>query len=98
MRQARAPLVARCSVQVQPERLAWHQHNRAVGKRAHAQFGALQVSQDADRAAGLLLQRAQCLEALTVVSMAAMAEVEPEHVNTGHEQPAHGLRVGAGRA
>ena len=59
VRHAGAAGVAGRGVQVQAEASALDQHHRAVGKSAHAQLGALQVGQDADRAPDLLLEFAQ---------------------------------------
>ena len=98
MRQTGALGVAWRFIQVKAERSAFDQHDRAVSKNAYAQLGALQVGQDADGTAGFLLQFAQHRKAGAVVVGAAVAEVQPKHVDAGHEQPANDVFVGAGGA
>ena len=57
---------------------------------AQAQLGTLQVHEDADRAAQLGLDRADHGVHLAVLLVAAVAEVEPEHVGAGLDQRADG--------
>ncbi len=63
-----------------------------------AQLRALHVGQDADRAIELLLQLADDGEAGGVVLVAAMREIQPEHVGAGLEQAGDDLGRGTGRA
>ena len=72
-------------VQVQAKSLTFNQHHRAFGKSAHAQLGALQVSQDANGAPGFDFQFTQHVEAGAVISRAAVAEVQPKDIHTGKE-------------
>ena len=53
---------------------------------ADAQLRALQVEQDADRPADLLLDRADHLGRARVVLVRAVAEIEAEDVDAGLEQ------------
>ena len=96
MRQAHAMLVARRLVEVEPQPRAVLEHHVAGGEGADPELRALQVGEHADRAADLLLETADRIEAGRVVGVRAVREVQPEHVDAGDEQPLDHL--GRGRA
>jgi galactarate dehydratase len=92
MRQIRARRIARLVREVEPERGAGRQRNRAVGERSDAQLRALHVGQHADRTPDALLDGADLLQPLAVLLVRAVAEIEPEHVDAGEKQRTdHGL-------
>jgi hypothetical protein len=66
---------------------------------ADPELRALQIAQNADGARILRLERAHRGMQLfdTVVRRARVAHVEPEHIDTGNEQPLDYLRIGRGR-
>ncbi len=98
MRQMHARGIARRRIAVEHEALAARQRDAAPGESADAQFRTLQVGQDADRPAGLCLDRAHGIAALAMVVMRAVAEVQAEDVRAGVEQGADGCLVAAGGA
>ena len=89
-------LVALRLVEVEPEVVAARQGDPAVGEAADPQLGPLQVHDRADRPAALLLDLANDREARRVVLVAAVAEVEAEHVGAGIGQLADALLGRAG--
>jgi hypothetical protein len=95
MRQRRARLAACRRIEIEAKRFAGHEIDEAVGKRAHAQLRPLQVEQDADRPPGIALDPADDLEALAMLLVRAVAEVQAEHVGAGVEQRAYGGGVRA---
>src|SRR5947208_13782119 len=97
MRQRRTPVVTRLARQVEAERRAGLEVDMALGEPADAELGALEVDQDADRPVIFLLQPADDVEALAMIGVAAMAEIEPEDVGAGLEQAADHLRRRARR-
>ena len=84
--------------QVEPEALPGLQRDAAGLEAADAQLGPLHVGEDADRAADLLLQRADGGDEGGVVLVGAVAEVQAEDVGAAPEQAAQHLGRGAGRA
>ena len=64
-------------------------------ERADSEFRPLQVREDADGSAGLILDRADEGVAGAMLGVARVAEVEAEHVHAGLEQRADGRLVGA---
>jgi hypothetical protein len=62
------------------------QQDRALREAADAQLGALQVQQHGDGPAAFALDLPDQVVADLVVGVAAVAEVEPEHVGAGFEQ------------
>jgi hypothetical protein len=65
--------------------------DRAVGEPAEAHLRALQVGEQADRAAGPLGRRPHPLDRLLVFGVGAVAEVEPGHVHARLDQRRHPL-------
>ncbi len=63
----------------------------AAWKRADADFRALKVCEDGERAANRLFSGADIVEGLAMVLMAAMAEIEAEDVGTGFSEQADRL-------
>jgi hypothetical protein len=96
--QRRAYLVAGHLVEVEAEALPGGELGLAARDLADPQLGPLQVQEHADRPAGLLFQLADDRVAGLVVGVAAVAEVEPEHVGPGLEQRLDGGRVRGGGA
>jgi hypothetical protein len=88
----RVPSPGWSAVEVEPEGGAGLQHDLALGEGADPQLRPLQVEQDADRAAQRAFERTQDVEALLVVVVGAVAEVQAEHVGAGTE---HGFQRGA---
>ena len=84
--------------QVQPEALAGLELDAAAAEAADAELRALDVGEDADRAAGLLLECADEGDAGAVVVVGAVAEVDAEDVGAGVEQAAQHVRGGGGGA
>ena len=66
------------------------------GDAPDAQLGALQVHEDADRATGFALDLADLRIALGVITVAAVAEVEAEHICTRADQLADAFDRSAG--
>jgi hypothetical protein len=91
MRQAHAMPVTWLVAEIEPERPARLEIEATVRESADAQLGPLPVQQHDDEPAGLALDVADQPVARSVVGMAAMTAVEPEHVGTGLE---HGLDRG----
>ena len=83
--------VARRVVEVQVEILAFFKDERPVGEHAHAQLGALQIGEDADRTSQFFLDLANQLVARGGVGVRAVAHVQAEHVRTGLDQRLDGL-------
>ncbi len=74
------------AVEVQAQGLTALQVDLALGKTADAQLRPLQVHQDADRGVQLFLDFTHPVEALGVVGVFAVAEVEAEQVDPGLHQ------------
>ncbi len=85
MGQGRAGGVARLIVHVEPEGGAVLEFDLALGKRADAQLGTLEVGDHADRPVELLLRRADQVVARLLLGVLAVAEVEAEEVGAGLE-------------
>ncbi len=83
MRQEDTGCVAGRVIVVEREGLAGLQIDLGVGKLADAKLRALQVGQNADRAAGARLDRADALDQRAHQVMACMAHVDAENVGTG---------------
>ena len=79
--------VARTVLEFQAERRAFFQH-RAGGDLADAQFGSLEVDQDADRAPELSFDRADTRVHRTHIVMAAVAHVQTERIRARSKQRA----------
>ena len=95
MRQVDARGTAWRRVQIELESLAGLQLHAPAGEIADAQLRALHVGENADRPVEAVLELADHGEARGVILMRAVAEVEPEHVGAGLEQPRQHLRRGA---
>ena len=98
MRQADAAGIARLAVKIKAEALALGQPLGTVSEHAAAQFRALQVGEDPDRAADLGLDFADMGVAPGDVGLGAVAHVQAEHVSTGEMQLADHLHAVGGRA
>ncbi len=98
VRQLHPAGVARHRGQVEAEGSARSAAHASGLEGAHPQLRPLHVGQDADRAARFRFQRADDGDVGGVVVMAAMAEVQPEHVGAAAEQPAEHVSRAAGRA
>jgi hypothetical protein len=92
VRQPRPTQVAGPVVEVEAEGRPGLQPDRAGGEGSDPELRALQVEQHADRPAHRPLHVADRLEPGSVVVVAAVAEVQPEHVGPGLEQAADRLR------
>ncbi|MCY1362421.1 hypothetical protein D9M69_491360 [compost metagenome] len=90
--------VARRGVEVEAQGLALGELHLAVGEAADAQFGPLQVHEDAERVVQLALDLAHPGIALGVVGVFAVAEVEAEDVHPGFDQGADVVEAPGGRA
>ncbi len=98
VRQVHAAAVARCRVQIQAKGLVTLKADLAGGETADSELGPLQVHEDADRLVQLLLDLANPGEALGVVAVLAVAEVQAEQVHAGLDQCAHVVDAAGGRA
>ena len=98
MRQINSGQVAWGWIAVQHEGVALAQVRAPVGKRAEPQLRPLEVDQDADRAAGLLFERADHRHPLAHRVMRGVTHVDAENVDAGGEQPGDGLAIGGGGA
>src|SRR5262249_10924991 len=83
---------------VEPERRACLELYQPFREGAHAQLGSLQIEQHRNRPARFALDRANDVEALLVLVLAAVAEVEAEHIRAGIEQRADRGGIRARRA
>src|SRR3712207_1290341 len=95
VRQVDPCAVAGCRVEVEPERPTRLERHGPAGEGADAELGALQVGEGADRPPGVALDFPDGFVARLMVGMAAVAEVQPEHVGTGLEQSPDDLGRGA---
>src|SRR5690606_3155767 len=95
--QVGAARIASRGVEVEAELRAGHEGDLALGEAADTQLGPLQVHQHADRTAELDLDLADQAVTFGVVLVAAVAEVEPEHVRAGLGQGADAFAGGARR-
>ncbi len=98
MRQIHAAAVARCRVQIQAKGLVALQADLAFGKAADPEFGPLQVHEDADRLVQLAFDLANPGEALGVVAVLAVAEVQAEQVDSRLDQGAYIVNAASGGA
>ncbi len=89
--------VAGGRIHVQAEALAGFDADRALGKDAQAQLGALQIGQYAQGPVHDDLCRADVAEHLRVGLVRAVAEVQAEHVDPGAGQGQHLLGGVGGR-
>src|SRR5262249_36214058 len=97
MQERHAPAVARARVAVEADDGSGLQHLLAARQRADADLGTLQVLQHGDRTSDLALDGPDGVKARRVVLVAAMTEVETEHVHAGVEELADPGRVRACR-
>ena len=79
---------------VEPDLLALLQLQWPLGEGAQSQLRALQVHQDGDRMLVFFLQRAQEVDALAMVVLRAVAEVQAKDIGAGLEQRAQALAGG----
>ena len=86
MRQVHARGVAGRCVGVEHEGVAGFHRHRAAGERADPQLRPLQIDQDADRPAGVALDRADHAHQLAHALLAGVAHVDAEDVGAGLEQ------------
>ena len=98
MRQIDARGSAERRVAVESEGVALVQVDGAAGEGAEPQLRSLQIDEDADRAAGLFLERADHRHPLAHDVMRGMAHVDAEDVGAGGEQVGDGLAVARGGA
>ena len=98
MRHADPRGVARRGLQVEAQRLAVLQADRAVGELPQADLRALQVGQHRQRPAHHGLGLANRGDGGGVVVVGPVAEVHPEDVGAGHRQLAHLVDATAGGA
>src|SRR3954467_13353566 len=85
-------------VEVEADPITFLQRDWPLGQAADPQFRPLQVGEDRDGPPGLSFDRADDVVARLVLRVAAVAEVEAEHVRSGLEQRPDHLRAGAGWA
>src|SRR5262245_58849210 len=95
MGQPHARAVAGTILQIETKGLAALDLRFAAAQLADADLGTLQIHQDADRPARLFLDLADQGMARAVILVGAMAQIEPENIDTGMEQ---GEELLAGRA
>src|SRR5438128_2699931 len=86
MRQAHALYRAGRGIAVEHEFVPRCQHDFTYGKRTDAQFGALQVRQDRDRAAEFALHFPHDFITCLVVRMRTVTEIKTEHIGSGFKQ------------
>ena len=91
VRQVGPLLITLRLIEVETEVVPARQGDPAALETADTQFRALQVHDRADWTPALLLDLAEHCEALGVIFMAAVTEVEAEHVRTGVGQLANPL-------
>ena len=84
MRQANAAGVSFRLIKIEPEIRALLKLLAVTGKDPDAQFRTLQISEDTDSAAGLVLKRADDAVFLADFLMTAVAHVQAEYIRTGH--------------
>ncbi len=65
-----------------------------AGKPPNPQLGALDVGQDTDRAVEPCLQVVDHREAGGMILVAAVREVQTEHIGAGQKQPGHDVGGG----
>ena len=85
-------------IKVEGERRALLEHRASARDLSDPELRSLQVEQHSDRPPGRRLDGADRLEAPAVAVVVAVAEVEPEHVDSGREQCPDHLRRGCRRA
>ena len=93
-----ARFVAWLRVRVEREMARMANDRLTILELAHAQFGALQVAKNADRAVEFSLQLADRLKALAVIFMLAMAHIEAERIRASEQQFPQHVLVPAGWA
>ena len=98
MRQAHPLCGARSRIEIEPKGRAFHQRYRAARERPDSKLGALQVEQNADRPAGLRLDRADRLHPLAMIGRSSMTEIQAENVDAPMEQRMDHRWRGARRA
>ncbi len=99
MRQVDAPRIARCGVEIQPEGLPGLQMHPPALKTPQPQLRPLHISQDADRAAGLRLQRADGGNSPAMRPHACRGwKFRRNHIRPGVEQPGDHLWCRGGGA
>ena len=98
MRQRHALLSAGRRIHVEPELLALGELHRPLGERTQPQLWALQVHQDGDRMPVMLFHRPQQIDALPVIVLRAVAEVQAKDVRAGLEQGAQSFGTRRRRA
>src|SRR5262249_21624853 len=86
MRQISACRIAGLVDEIEPEGRAFLERHRARLKGADAQLRPLHVGEHADRTSGLALDFADLDEAFSMLIVRAVAEVQPEYIDAGHEQ------------
>jgi hypothetical protein len=98
VRQRDAAAGAGRGVEVEADPVPLFDGDRTLGQASDPQLGPLQVGENRNGAPGLLLNRAHDVVALLMLLVAAVAEVEAEHVGPGLEQGANHLGAGACRS
>src|SRR5262249_38383566 len=86
MRQISACRIAGLIDEIEPEGRAFLERRGARLKGADAQLRPLHVGEHADRTSGLALDFADLDEAFSMLIVRAVAEVQPEYIDAGHEQ------------
>jgi hypothetical protein len=86
MRQVHALRVAGRGVRIERERRAVVEHGRAAGERSDPQLRSLQVDQDADGPAVVVLDLPDRRDQLAHAVVRGVAHVDAEHVGAGLEQ------------
>ncbi len=92
MRQRCAVLVANLLIKVEAEVCPGSKLDPSRCKGAQAQLWSLQIGKYPDRPACCCLHSPDCAEPGAVILMRPMAEIEPEHIDTGFEQRSDLLR------
>jgi hypothetical protein len=96
MRELDAQRVAWRGVEIEAEALAGAQLNAAGAETADSQLGALDIRENADGAAELMLQGAYGNDAGEMILVRAVREVEAEDVSTRIEQAGQHFWGGTG--
>ena len=91
-----APVAGR-RIEIEAERVAGGDLDRAVREIAEPKFRALQIGENTDRPSALRFDAPDLLEQRALLVVAAMAEIQPENIDPGLEQRAQPLAAGARR-
>ena len=98
MRQVGALCIARGRIAIEHETVALRHHGLAADEGAEPQLGTLQIDQDADRPAGVLLEAADRRHQFAHAVLAGVTHIDAEDVGAGRKQLRDHAGVGGGRS